>query len=147
MNTIAEKPASVNVFVKTPTIKKVIQWVTVRHPEGAITSYPMFRAEEGLAWLEMDENLRPQDRVIAVTPCTEPFFIVQANGGIDMGSTEQEALEWAEVSKASAMGRKKEVEPETVEVDENETARDRPSAPGLQLGVGPIQSDPVPTGI
>jgi hypothetical protein len=30
------------------------------------TVYPMFRADEGLAWLEMHEALRPEDAVIAV---------------------------------------------------------------------------------
>jgi len=49
MNIIAEKSPPVNIFVKTPTIKRVVQWLTVRHPEGAIVSYPMFRADEGLA--------------------------------------------------------------------------------------------------
>jgi len=56
---IASNPTPVNIIVESPTTKKVVQWLTVRHPEGAVVSYPMFRADEGLAWLEMHETLRP----------------------------------------------------------------------------------------
>lgn len=89
----------VNIFAETPTIKRVVQWLTVRHPEGAVASYPMFTADEGLAWLEMHEILRPQDVVIAVTPCTEQFLVIETNGQLDMGTTVEEVQSWAEVSK------------------------------------------------
>ena len=85
---------------ETPTIRKVVQWLTVRHPEGAVNSYPMFRADEGLPWLEIYESFRPEDVVIAVTPCTEQFFVVKTNGQLDMGTTVEEVQSWAEVSKA-----------------------------------------------
>ena len=97
MTTIAENPTPVNTF---STYKKVIQWITVRHPEGAVASYPMFTADEGLAWLEMHETLRPEDTVIAVTPCTEQFFVIGTNGQLDMGRTVEEVQSWAEESKA-----------------------------------------------
>ena len=81
---IASNPTSVNVILEPPTTKKVVQWLTVRYSEGAIVSYPMFPAEEGLAWLEMHETLRPEDTIIAVTPCTEPFFVLKTNGQLGM---------------------------------------------------------------
>ena len=56
VNIFAETP------IKTPTIKPVVQWLTVRHHEGGVVSYPMFGADEGLAWLEMHETLRPEIR-------------------------------------------------------------------------------------
>jgi hypothetical protein len=96
---IASNPIPVNVIVEPPTIKKVAQWLTVRHPEGAVVSYPMFRADEGLAWLEMHETLRPEDAVIAVTPCTEQFLVIKTNGKLDMGTTVEEVQSWAEESK------------------------------------------------
>ena len=96
---IATNPTPVNTIVAPPKIKKVIQWLTVRYSEGAIVSYPMFPAEEGLAWLEMHETLRPEDTIIAVTPCTEPFFVLQTNGQLDMGTTVGEVQSWAEESK------------------------------------------------
>jgi hypothetical protein len=97
MSILAENPTPVNTF---PTYKKVVQWITVRHPEGAVASYPMFRADEGLAWLEMHETLRPEDTVIAVTPCTEQFLVIETNGPLDMGTTVEEVQSWAEVSRA-----------------------------------------------
>ncbi len=90
----------VNIFAETPTIKKVVLWLTVRHPEGAVNSYAMFRADEGLAWLEMHEALRPGDAVIAVTPCTEQFLVIETNGQLDVGTTVEEVQSWAEESKA-----------------------------------------------
>jgi hypothetical protein len=66
----------------------------VRRPEGAVVSYPMFAAAEGLAWLEMREVLRPEDTVIAVTPCTEQFLVVETNGQLDMGTTVEEVQSW-----------------------------------------------------
>jgi hypothetical protein len=98
---IASNPTPVNIIVESPTIKKVVQWLTVRHPEGAVVSYPMFRADEGLAWLEMHETLRPEDTIIAVTPCTQGFFVLKTNGKLDMGTTVEEVQLWAEVSKES----------------------------------------------
>jgi len=100
MNIITENLTPVKPF---PTHKKVVQWLTVRHPEGAIASYPMFRANEGLALLEMHENLRPEDAVIAVTPCTEQFFVVETNGQLDMGTTVEEVQAWAEMSKEESL--------------------------------------------
>jgi hypothetical protein len=102
-NSIASGPSAVNGFVETPPeVKRVVQWLTVRHyPEGAVASYPMFRAHEGLAWLEMNEILRPEDVVIAVTPCTEQLFVIKTNGQLDMGATVEEVQSWAEDSKAS----------------------------------------------
>ena len=47
----------------------------------------MFRADDGLAWLEMHETLRPEDAVIAITPCTDQFLVVDTNGQLDMGTT------------------------------------------------------------
>jgi hypothetical protein len=47
----------------------------------------MFRSDDGLASLEMYESLRPEDVVIAVTPCTEQFFVVKTNGQLDMDAT------------------------------------------------------------
>jgi hypothetical protein len=90
----------VNILAETPTTQKVVQWLTVRHPEGAIASYPMFRADEGLAWLETHETVRPDDAVIAVTPCTDQFFVIRTNGQLDMGATVEEVQSWADVSKA-----------------------------------------------
>jgi len=99
-NSIASDPTAVNGFVETPPeIKRVVQWLTVRHTEGAVVSYPMFRASEGLAWLEMSENLPSDAAVIAVTPCTEQFFVIETNGLLDMGATVEEVQSWAEVSK------------------------------------------------
>jgi hypothetical protein len=88
-----------NISAETPMSRKVVQWLTVRHPEGAVSSYPMFRADEGLAWLEMHETLRPEDAVIAVTPCTDQFLVVDTNGILDVGTTAEEVQSWAEVSK------------------------------------------------
>ncbi len=100
---IASDPTPGNIFVEPPTqTKKVVQWLTVRHPEGGVASYPMFQADEGLAWLTMDENLRPRDVVIAVTPCTEQFFVLATNGELDMGRTVEEVQFWAEESKRAA---------------------------------------------
>ena len=99
---IASNPTSVNIIVESPTIKKVVQWLTVRHPEGAVVSYPMFRADEELAWLEMHETLRPEDTIIAVTPCTQRFFVLKTNGKLDMGTTVEEVQLWAEESKELA---------------------------------------------
>jgi hypothetical protein len=96
---IASDPTPINIIVEPPTTKKVVQWLTVRHPEGAVASYPMFRADEGLAWLEMHETLRPEDTIIAVTPCTERFFVLRTNGKLDMGTTVEEVQLWAEESK------------------------------------------------
>jgi hypothetical protein len=97
---IASDSAAGNRFVETPAqVKKVVQWLTVRHPEGGIASYPMFPADEGLALLEMHEVLRPEDVIVAVTPCTEQFFVIGANGQLDMGTTVDEARAWAEISK------------------------------------------------
>ena len=62
-------------------------------------SYPMFRAYDGLARLEMHETLRPEDAVIAVTPCTDQFLVVDTNGLPDMGTTAEEVQSWAKVSK------------------------------------------------
>jgi hypothetical protein len=97
MTIIAENPTPINTF---STYKKVVQWITVRHPEGAVASYPMFAADEGLAWLEMHETLRPEDAVIAVTPCTEQFLVIETKGQLDMGTTVEEVQSWAEVSRA-----------------------------------------------
>jgi len=99
---IASNPTPVNIIVESPTIKKVVQWLTVRHPEGAVVSYPMFRADEGLAWLEMHETLRPEDTIIAVTPCTQRFFVLKTNCKLDVGTTVEEAQLWAEESKELA---------------------------------------------
>ncbi len=99
---IASKPTPVNIIVEPSTIKKVVQWLTVRHPEGAVASYPMFGAYEGLAWLEMHETLRPEDTIIAVTPCTEQFFVLETNGKLDMGTTVEEVQSWANESKDNA---------------------------------------------
>jgi flavin-binding protein dodecin len=101
-NSIASIPAAINTIVASPQqIRKVIQWLTVRHPEGAVASYPMFSAPEGLAWLEMHELLRPEDKVIAVTPCTEQFLVIETNGQLDMGTTVEEVQSWVEVSNES----------------------------------------------
>jgi hypothetical protein len=94
------RPLPVNTLAGTPTIKKVVLWLTVRHPEGGVVSYPMFRADEGLAWLEMREALRPEDAVIAVTPCTEQSLVIETNGQLDMGTTVEEVRSWAEEAKA-----------------------------------------------
>jgi hypothetical protein len=59
----------------------------------------MFPAAEGLAWLEMHETLRPEDTIIAVTPCTEQFFVLKTNGQLDMGTTVEEVASWADESK------------------------------------------------
>ena len=101
---IASNPVPVNVIVEPPRIKKVVQWLTVRHPEGGVASYPMFSASEGLAWLEMHETLRPEDTIIAVTPCTEWFFVLRTNGKLDMGTTVEEVQLWAEESKEPHRG-------------------------------------------
>ena|ERR1700716_1993832 len=98
---IASDPTPINIIVEPPTTKKVVQWLTVRHSEGAVASYPMFPAAEGLAWLEMHETLRPEDTIIAVTPCTERFFVLRTNGKLDMGTTVEEVQLWAEESKES----------------------------------------------
>ncbi len=92
-------PLPVNTFAPT-TSKRVVLWATVRHAE--VFSYPMFRADDGLAWLEMHETLRPEDAVIAVTPCTDQFLVVDTNGQLDMGTTPEEVQSWAEVSKTQA---------------------------------------------
>jgi hypothetical protein len=73
--------------LKRRRLREVFQWLTVRHPESAVVSYPMFRADEGLAWLEMYEPLRPEDAVIAVTPCTDQFLVIKTNGQLDMGDS------------------------------------------------------------
>jgi|ERR1700678_335436 hypothetical protein len=99
MNTsIASDPTAVNSSLPEPTIKKVVQWLTVRYPEGAIASYPMYPADEGIALLRIEENLRPEDKVIAVTPCLDQFFLVETGGQLDMGTTPQEARFWAQES-------------------------------------------------
>jgi hypothetical protein len=84
-----------------PSIKKVVQWVTVRHPEGGIASYPMFLADEGLPWLETHKHLRPEDEVIGVSPCTELLFVIEANGQLDLGTTVEDVQWWAEQSRLS----------------------------------------------
>ena len=48
----------------------------------------------------MRETLRPEDAVIAVTPCTEQFLLTKTNGQLDMGTAVEEVQSWAEVSKA-----------------------------------------------
>ena len=92
---IASNPTPVN-------FKKVVQWLTVRYSEGAIASCPMFPADEGFAWLEMHDTLRPEDTIIAVTPCTQRFFVLKTNGKLDMGTTVEEVQLWAEESKELA---------------------------------------------
>jgi hypothetical protein len=96
MSIIACNPTPINKFCETPTYKKIVQWVTVRHPEGGVASYPMFSAPEGLAWLEMRETLRPEDTIIAVTPCIDQFFVIESHGNLNMGTTLEEAQAWAE---------------------------------------------------
>jgi hypothetical protein len=58
----------------------------------------MYPADDGMAWLRIDENLRPEDKVIAVTPCIEQFFVVETRGQLDMGATPEEARFWAQES-------------------------------------------------
>ena len=91
-------PLPVNTSAATRS-KRVVLWATVRHAEGEVFSYPIFRADEGLAWLEMHETLRPEDAVIAVTPCTDQFLVIDTNGLLDMGTTAEEVQSWADVSK------------------------------------------------
>jgi hypothetical protein len=83
---IASNPIPVNVIVAPPTIKKVVQWLTVRYSEGAIVSYPMFPAAEGLAWPRdaRDSSARRYDN--CHNPCTEQFFVLKTNGQLDMVS-------------------------------------------------------------
>ena len=90
----------VNIFAETPTIKKVVLWLTVRHPEGAVNSYAMFRADEGLAWLEMHEALRPGDAVIAVTPAPSSFLLSRPTVNLTWARRLKKFNRWAEESKA-----------------------------------------------
>ena len=105
MKSTLEVETAVNKFLETPTYKKVVQWVTVRHPEGGVASYPMVSAPEGAAWLEMHETLRAQDTIIAVTPCIDQFFVIESHGNLDMGATVEEAQAWAEVTRGPADAR------------------------------------------
>jgi hypothetical protein len=94
---ITSDPTPINTIIKPPPpIKKVVQWLTVRHPGGTVASYPMYPADEGLGWLQIDESLRPEDVVITVTPCLEQFFVVQTGIQLDMGTTAEEVQAWAQ---------------------------------------------------